>query len=112
MELAPAPSFSVNGTKGVAAVPWVVLPAVFAAPPNANPEPALAVLLAPKPVFVVAAPPPKGLLAAGAAVPPNGLFCVVLLVAPKPPPALDEPKRPPPVVAAAGLPKPPVAGLL
>jgi hypothetical protein len=86
----------------------VVLPAAFAAPPNANPEPELAVLVAPKPVFVGAAPPPKGLLAAA---PPNGLLCVVLLVAPKPPPVFDEPKRPPPVVPVAGLPKPPVAGL-
>lgn len=111
MELAPAPSFSVKGTNGVAAVPWVVLPAAFALPPNANPEPELAVLLAPNPVLVVAAPPPNGLLVAAVLAPPNGLFCVVLLVEPKPPPVLDEPKRPPPLGAAAGLPKPPVAGL-
>jgi len=85
----------------------VVLPAAFAAPPNANPEPELAVLLAPKPVFVVAAPPPKGLLAAGVLLAPKP----VLLVAPNPPPVFDEPKRPPPVVAGAGLPNPPAAGL-
>ena len=105
----PAPSFSVNGWKGVAAVPCVALPAaaVFP-PPNAKPDPELAVLLAPNPVFVF--PPPKGLLAA-AVLPPNGLFCVVVFVAPNPP-VFEEPKSPPPLGAAVLLPNPPAAGLL
>ena len=77
-------------------------------PPNAKPDPELAVLLAPNPVFVF--PPPKGLLAA-VVLPPNGLFCVVVFVAPNPP-VFEEPKSPPPLGAAVLLPKPPVAGLL
>lgn len=90
-------------------MPWVAAPAALApAPPNANPDPVLAVLLAPNPVFVAAAP--NGLLAP-VVLPPNGLFCAVVLFAPNPPPVLEEPNSPLPLVAAGVLPKPPVAGL-
>lgn len=90
-------------------MPCVALPAaaVFP-PPNAKPDPVLAVLLAPKPVVVL--PPPNGLLAP-VVLPPKGLFCVVVLFAPNPP-VFEEPKSPPPLGAAVLLPNPPVAGLL
>jgi hypothetical protein len=79
-------------------------------PPNAKPDPELAVLLAPNPVLVFP-PPPNGLLAA-VVLPPKGLFCVVVLVAPNPPPVFEAPKRLPPAGAAVLLPNPPAAGLL